>query len=130
MSIIDVVLLMGYSVSFICALLLMAALFLYFRGRIRVRAVSLFMLATFFFLVAYTVKMAVAFWITFSGAAGTVAVLASLQLNAWAVAQTGTTLGLIILTMLMYTKRRDLFIVWSDFKKGGVTHAGPGSYQS
>lgn len=88
------------------------------------------MLAAFFFLGAYTVKMAVAFWLRFSSAVGTDAVLASLQSHAWAVAQTGTTLGLSILTVLMYTRRRDLFIVLSDLKKGGAKHADAGSDQS
>lgn len=118
MSILDIVLLLAYSISFICALLLMAALFLYFRRRFRARVVSLFMLAAFFFLGAYTVKMAVAFWIRFSNTSGSDAVLSSLQSEAWVIAQTGTTLGLIILTLLMYTKRRDLFVVLSGFRKG------------
>ncbi|MBY0014039.1 hypothetical protein H7K49_26475 [Paenibacillus typhae] len=130
MGIIDVVLIMAYSISFICALLLMAALFLYFRRRIRARVISLFMLAAFFFLGADTVKTALAFWLRFSSTAGTDAVLVSLHSRAWAFAQAGTTFGLIILTMLMYTKRRDLFIVLSDFKNGGNQHAGPDSDQS
>lgn len=122
MSIIDIVLLMAYSISFICALLLIAALFLYFRKRLRARVVSLFMLAAFFFLGAYTVKMAVAFWIRFS-TSGSDAVLSSLQSGAWAIAQTGTTLGLVILTLLMYTKRQDLFVVLSGIRKGRNPHA-------
>lgn len=131
MGIIDVVLIMAYSVSFICALLLMAALFLYLYRRIQARVVSLFMLASFFFLSAYTLKMGVAFWLRFSIAPGKEdAVLASLHSQAWAFAQMGTTLGLIILTMLMYTKRRDLFIVLSGIKNGGSNHADAGSDQS
>lgn len=118
MSIIDIVLLIAYSISFICALLLIAALFLYFRKRLRARVVSLFMLAAFFFLGAYTVKMAVAFWIRFSSTSGSDAVLSSLQSVAWAIAQTGTTVGLVILTLLMYTKRQDLFLVLSGIRKG------------
>lgn len=112
---IDILLLIAYSVSLICALLLMAALFLYFRKRFRARVVSLFMLAVFFFLGAYTVKMAVAFWIRFSDAtAGNV--LAVLKSQSWAIAQTGTTIGLVILTVLMYTKRQDLFMVLPEIK--------------
>lgn len=87
MSIIDIVLLIAYSISFICALLLIAALFLYFRKRLRARVVSLFMLAAFFFLGAYTVKMAVAFWIRFSSTSGSDAVLSLLQSEAWAIAR-------------------------------------------
>ncbi|AIQ61072.1 hypothetical protein [Paenibacillus borealis] len=126
MSIIDIVLLIAYSISFICALLLIAALFLYFRKRLRARVVSLFMLAAFFFLGAYTVKMAVAFWIRFS-TSGSDAVLSSLQSEAWAIAQTGTTLGLVILTLLMYTKRQDLFVVLSGIRKGRNPHADSNS---
>lgn len=127
MSSIDIVLLLAYSISFICALLLMAALFLYFRRRFRVRVVSLFMLAAFFFLGAYTVKMAVAFWIRFSYDPGTDAVRSSLQSDAWAIAQTGTTIGLVILTLLMYTRRRDLFVVLSEIRDGGDSHADAGA---
>jgi len=103
---IDILLLIAYSVSLICALLLMAALFLYFRERYRARVVSIFMMAVFFFLGAYTVKMAVAFWIRFSDVTAGNTVLAALKSQAWAIAQTGTTIGLVILTVLMYTKRQ------------------------
>ncbi|AIQ43827.1 hypothetical protein MKZ24_08380 [Paenibacillus sp. FSL R7-0297] len=122
MSIIDIVLFIAYSISFICALLLIAALFLYFRKRFQVRVVSLFMLAVFFFLGAYTVNMAVAFWIRFS-TSGSDAVLSSLQSEAWAIAQTCTTVGLVILTLLMYTKCQDLFLVLSGIRKGRDPHA-------
>ncbi|MEK3718881.1 hypothetical protein [Paenibacillus sp. FSL R7-0333] len=110
-------LLIAYGISFICALLLIAALFLYFRTRFRARVVSLFMLAAFAFLGAYTVKMAVAFWIRFSNVTGGDAVYAALKSTAWAVAQTGTTLGLVILTVLMYTKRQDLFLSFPAVKR-------------
>lgn len=114
---IDILLLIVYGISFICALLLIAALFLYFRKRFRARVVSLFMLAAFFFLGAYTVKMAVAFWIRFSNITGGDAVYAALKSTAWAVAQTGTTLGLLILTYLMYTRRQDLFMSFPPVKR-------------
>lgn len=91
------------------------------------RVVSLFMLAAFFFLGAYTVKMAVAFWIRFSYDPGTDAVRSSLQSDAWAIAQTGTTIGLVILTLLMYTRRRDLFVVLSEIRDGGDSHADAGA---
>ncbi|QUL54362.1 hypothetical protein KDC22_29345 [Paenibacillus tritici] len=123
MNSIDVVLLIAYSISLICALLLMAALFLYFRRRFRARVVSLFMLAAFFFLGAYTVKMAVALWIRFSSISGPEAILGSLQSKIWAIAQTGTTLGLVILTLLIYTRRQDLFVVLSQIRKGRNRHA-------
>ncbi|WP_156124072.1 hypothetical protein [Paenibacillus graminis] len=110
-------LLIAYGISFVCALLLIAALFLYFRKRFRARVVSLFMLAAFFFLGAYTVKMAVAFWIRFSTATGGDAVYAALKSQAWTVAQTGTTLGLVILTVLMYTRRQDLFLSFPAVKR-------------
>ncbi|MNN10067.1 hypothetical protein D3C81_1229780 [compost metagenome] len=113
---IDILLLIAYSVSLICALLLMAALFLYFRERYRARVVSIFMMAVFFFLGAYTVKMAVAFWIRFSDVTAGNTVLAALKSQAWAIAQTGTTIGLVILTVLMYTKRQDLFMVLPEIK--------------
>ncbi|MHA6533047.1 hypothetical protein [Paenibacillus sp. BAC0078] len=122
MGVIDYLLLFAYTISFVCALLLIAALFLYFRRRLRAKVVSLFMLAAFFFLGAYTVKMAVAFWIRFGSVSGTDSVLASLKTEAWAIAQIGTTAGLLILTLLMFTKRHDLFVVLSENKKGGASH--------
>lgn len=91
------------------------------------RVVSLFMLAAFFFLGAYTVKMAVAFWIRFSTAPVPDAIRSSLQSDAWAIAQTGTTIGLVILTLLMYTRRQDLFVVLSEIRKGEESHADAGS---
>ncbi|QSF42640.1 hypothetical protein [Paenibacillus tianjinensis] len=116
---IDILLLIAYGISFICALLLIAALFLYFRKRFRARVVSLFMLAAFFFLGAYTVKMAVAFWIRFSDVTAGDSVFAALKSQAWATAQVGTTLGLVILTVLMYTKRQDLFLSFPAVKREG-----------
>lgn len=116
---IDILLLIAYGISLVCALLLMAALFLYFRKRFRARVVSLFMLAAFFFLGAYTVKMGVAFWIRFSNVTGADSVYAALKSTSWAVAQTGTTLGLVILTVLMYTKRQDLFMSFQPVKREG-----------
>ncbi|MNC30073.1 hypothetical protein D3C75_783460 [compost metagenome] len=113
---IDIVLLIAYSVSLVCAVLLMAALFLYFRERYRARVVSIFMMAVFVFLGAYTVKMAVAFWIRFSDVTAGNTVLAALKSQAWAIAQTGTTIGLVILMVLMYTKRQDLFMVLPEIK--------------
>lgn len=129
MGVMDRLLLIAYSVSLICALLLIAALFLYFRRRLRAKAVSLFMLAAFFFLGAYTLKMAIALWIRFTAVSGADSVLASLKTEAWAVAQTGTTIGLLILTLLVFTKRRDLFIVLQEVKKGGASHADPNANQ-
>lgn len=74
------------------------------------------MMAVFFFLGAYTVKMAVSFWIRFSDVTAGNAVLAALKSQAWAVAQTDMTIGLVILTVLMYTKRQDLFMVLPEIK--------------
>ncbi|MBW4083881.1 hypothetical protein [Paenibacillus sp. S150] len=128
MGVVDILLLFAYSISFVCTLLLIAALFLYFRRRFRAKVVSLFMLSAFFFLDAYTVQLAVAIWIRFSSVCGTDTLLASLELPAWAIAQTGTAFGLIILTLLMYTKRQDLFIVLSGSKKG-ETNADPNPNQ-
>lgn len=75
------------------------------------------MLAAFFFLGTYTVKMAVAFWIRFSITSGDSAVYAALKSQGWAIAQTGTTLGLVILTVLMYTRRQDLFMIFPAVKE-------------
>lgn len=107
---IDILLLVAYSVSMICAVLLFIALSMYFRKRFQRRTVSLFMLGVFAFLSVYTFKMAIAFWIRFSSASGGAAVYATLKSNAWAVAQVGTTLGLLVLTVLMYTKGQDIFV--------------------
>ncbi|WP_342563182.1 hypothetical protein NST84_27285 [Paenibacillus sp. FSL R7-0345] len=78
---------------------------------------SLFMLAAFFFLGAYTVKMAVAFWIRFSSLSGDSAVCVAIQSQVWALAQLGTASGLLILTVLMYTRLKDLFLVLPESRQ-------------
>ncbi|MEK3792049.1 M15 family metallopeptidase [Paenibacillus sp. FSL R7-0204] len=103
-------LLVAYSISMICAVMLFIALSMYFHKRFKRQTVSLFMLGVFFFLSAYTFKMAVAFWIRFTSASGGAALYATLKSTAWAVAQIGTTLGLVVLTYLMYTKGQDIFM--------------------
>lgn len=117
MGAIDTVLLVAYSVSILCAVLLFIALSMYFHKRFERRTVSLFMLGVFFFLSAYAFKMIVAFWIRFTSASGSAAVYATLKSNAWAVAQVGTTVGLVVLTFLMYTKGQDIFMSLSRKEK-------------
>jgi hypothetical protein len=117
---IDILLLVAYSVSMICAVLLFISLSMYFHKRFQRKTVSLFMLAVFFFLSAYTVKMAVAFWVRFSSASGGAALYTTLKSTAWAVAQVGTTVGLLVLTVLMYTKGQDIFV--SLPKRGKRSH--------
>ncbi|MFP4976401.1 hypothetical protein ACE6ED_13440 [Paenibacillus sp. CN-4] len=84
----------------------------YFKNRFKAGVVSAFMLAMLFFLVAYTVKMSVAFWIRLTDVPGVGSnpSLEAMQNWFWTGAQCLTTLGLGILAYLTFRKRYDLFI--------------------
>ncbi|MNL79165.1 hypothetical protein D3C87_2057060 [compost metagenome] len=69
--------------------------------------------------------MATVLWIRASKVLGTeTALMQTLQLYAWTIAQIGTTLGLIILAVLTYTKRFDLFIYLKKMDRKGESGDG------
>ncbi|WP_433943454.1 hypothetical protein [Paenibacillus sp. SN-8-1] len=109
--VIDLILISLYVVAVVCAIYIIGAHRKYFKERFKAGVVSAFMLAMLFFLGAYTFKMLTVLWIRASKLLGAETVLMqTLQLYAWTIAQIGTTLGLVILAVLTYTKRFDLFI--------------------
>lgn len=115
MRIIDYVLITEYLVSIACSLYIILAHAPYFRERFAKGAVSLFMLAMLFFLCAYTIKMVTAVWIRVGDAGDLTAI--TIETYAWAIAQVGTTVSLVILAVLTFTKRFDLFVKLKNFDK-------------
>ncbi|MNT19130.1 hypothetical protein D3C71_1692160 [compost metagenome] len=121
----DLILISLYIVAVVCAIYIIGAHRKYFRERFKAGVVSAFMLAMLFFLGAYTFKMATVLWIRASKVLGTeTALMQTLQLYAWTIAQIGTTLGLIILAVLTYTKRFDLFIYLKKMDRKGESGDG------
>jgi uncharacterized membrane protein YqaE (UPF0057 family) len=109
-EIIDALLLLLYVLTVSCALYVLLAHRRYFVDRFRKGVVSAFMLAMLFFLSAYTVKMVVAVWIRSSQVFEyRTPLIETLQLFAWLLAHLGTTTGLVILAVLTYRKRFDLY---------------------
>lgn len=122
MHTIDMILLTLYFIGAICSIYIIFAHREYFRGRFKAGVVNLFMVAMLFFLVAYAFKMGVAIWMRLSTALSVQdAVLKSFQTYTWTIAMFGTTAGLVILSILTYTKRYDLFVYLRKIdKKGGA----------
>lgn len=120
MHTIDMILLTFYFIGAICGVYNLVAHRKYFKERFKSGVVSAFMLAMLFFLGAYTFKMFVAIWIRLSTSlTGRDAVLESIQTYAWTIAMFGTTTGLVILSILTYTKRYDLFVYLRKIDKKG-----------
>lgn len=64
--------------------------------------------------------MVIAIWIRLSTSlTGRGAVLEAIQSYAWTIAMFGTTAGLVILSILTYTKRYDLFVYLRKIDKEG-----------
>ena len=120
MHTIDMILLSLYFIGAICSVYIIFAHREYFQGRFKAGVVSAFMLAMLFFLVAYAFKMTMAIWIRLSTAlTSRGAVLEAIQTYTWTIAMFGTTAGLVILAVLTYTKRYDLFVYLRKIDKKG-----------
>lgn len=118
MFIIDLILISLYVVAIVCAVYIIGAHRKYFKERFKSGVVSAFMLAMLFFLSAYTFKMLTVLWIRAGKVLGLDSqLMQTLQLYAWTLAQLGTTIGLIILAILTYTKRYDLFFYLKKMDK-------------
>ncbi|WP_239303909.1 hypothetical protein [Paenibacillus sp. ACRRY] len=114
------IILTTYFICAICGVYNLLAHGKYFKERFKSGVVSAFMLAMLFFLGAYTFKMFVAIWIRLSTSlTGRDAVLEAIQTYAWTIAMFGTTTGLVILSILTYTKRYDLFVYLRKIDKKG-----------
>lgn len=116
MRVIDYILITEYLISIACSLYIIIGHASYFKERFAKGAVSLFMLAMLFFLCAYTIKMVTAVWIRVGSAVGDPTAI-TIETYTWTIAQAGTTLGLVILAILTFTKRYDLFIKLRKFDK-------------
>ncbi|GIP38624.1 hypothetical protein J31TS4_19040 [Paenibacillus sp. J31TS4] len=117
---IDLVLLSLYLVALACALYIIGAHIPYYRERIKSGVVNLFMVAMLFFLVAYVFKMVTVIWIRMAAILQYKdPALEAIQLYAWAIAQLGTTAGLVSLAVLTYTKHFDLFIYLRKIDRKG-----------
>lgn len=111
MGVIDVLLLLLYVIAIVCSLYIIFKHRKYFQERFQKGVVSIFMLAMLFFLAAYTFKMGIVLLIRASEVFG----FASLELSdrlveGWALAQIGTTCGLVSLAWLTYSGRYDQFV--------------------
>ena len=111
LHVIDWVLLVLYTTSISSAVYIITAHRKYFRERFKSGIVNLFMVAMLFFLTAYCIKMGVAVWIRSSEVlGGRTEAVETAQLLCWTIAQVGTTIGLVSLAILTYTRRYDLWI--------------------
>lgn len=120
MHTIDMILLTLYFIGAISGVYNLIAHRKYFKERFKSGVVSAFMLAMLFFLAAYTFKMVIAIWMRLSTSlTGRGAVLEAIQTYAWTIAMFGTTTGLVILSILTYTKRYDLFVYLRKIDKKG-----------
>ncbi|CAM4469204.1 hypothetical protein [Paenibacillus xylanexedens] len=132
MHTIDMILLTLYFIGAICGVYNLIKHAPYFKERFKSGVVSAFMLAMLFFLGAYTFKMVIAIWIRLSTSlTGRGAVLEAIQSYAWTIAMFGTTAGLVILSILTYTKRYDLFVYLRKIdKKGEPDNVDSGTSES
>lgn len=111
MGVINLILLLLYTVSIGAALYIIHSHKAYFNERFKAGVVSIFMLAMLFFLIAYTFKM----FIVLLGRAAEAFGFGSPELDlwllyGWTLAQLGTTAGLFSLAWLTWEKRYDLFL--------------------
>ncbi|WP_426447535.1 hypothetical protein ACP26L_25505 [Paenibacillus sp. S-38] len=117
---IDMMLLLLYTVTLSSSIYIISAHRKYFLERFKKGVVSAFLLAMLFFLSAYTVKMLVAVWIRASEVFGfRNPDIEEWQLLAWLLAQVGTTAGLVILAVMTYKNKFDLFICLRKIDKKG-----------
>lgn len=107
----DVLLLTLYLISEGSVLYILFKNMKYYRGRFQDGKINQFMLAMLAFLVAYAVKMGVAFWIRISRISdgSNSAINDALQTYSWTAAQLLTTICFVILALLV---KRNNFLVW------------------
>lgn len=111
MGFIDALLLLLYVVAIVTAVYILIKHRSYFHERFRKGVVSVFMLAMLFFLAAYTFKMIIVLLIRVSIVFGFASPeLSEWLLQGWAIAQIGTTGGLIALAWLTHSGRYDQFV--------------------
>lgn len=128
MHMIEFLLLVLYSTTTACGLYIIYRHRQYFYERFQKGVVSVFMLAMLFFLMAYIFNMLIILLFRLSVLLGadTVAWLPWLHYS-WAIAQFGTTGGIIILAILTRSEQYDQFIYLKKRDRKEDHHADHGS---
>lgn len=124
MHMIDFLLLVLYSTAAACGIYIIYRHRQYFYERFKKGVVSVFMLAMLFFLMAYTFNMLIILLFRLVALLGmdSVAWLIWLQYS-WAIAQFGTTGGIIILAILTRSGEYDQFIYLKKIERKEDHHA-------
>lgn len=128
MHMIDFLLLLLYSTTAACGLYIIYRHRQYFYERLQKGVVSVFMLAMLFFLMAYTFNMLVILLFRLAGLLGVDTAAWLIWLNySWAIAQFGTTIGIIILASMTRSGRYDQFIYLKKIDREEDQHADTNS---
>lgn len=109
-EVLNIVLITLYVIGIVCSMYIICSHWTYFEGRLKAGVVNMFMLAVLFFLVTNTLKMLDILYAWIGYVLHWDGIHHALQLYLWTVGQIGTTIALIILTILTYTKKYDWFV--------------------
>ncbi|WP_419885313.1 hypothetical protein [Paenibacillus sp. B-A-8] len=121
---IDFLLLLLYSTTAACGVYIIYRHRQYFYERFRKGVVSVFMLAMLFFLMAYTFNMLIILLFRLVALLGADSAARLIWLNySWAIAQFGTTVGIIILALMTRSGRYDQFIYVKKIDRKEDHHA-------
>lgn len=124
MHMIDILLFLLYSTTTACALYIIHRHRQYFYERFQKGVVSAFMLAMLFFLMAYTIHIIIILLFRLADLLGVDSAAWLIWLNySWAIAQFGTTVGIIILAILTRSGRYDQFIYMKKIDRKEEHHA-------
>lgn len=128
MHMIDFLLLVLYSTAAACGLYIIYRHRPYFYERFQKGVVSVFMLAMLFFLMAYTCNLLIILLFRLGALLGADLAVWGIWLNySWAIAQFGTTIGIIILASMTRSGRYDQFIYLKKIDREEDQHADTNS---
>lgn len=124
MHMIDFLLLVLYSTAAACGIYIIYRHRQYFYERFKKGVVSVFMLAMLFFLMAYTFNMLIILLFRLVALLGADSAARLIWLNySWAIAQFGTTVGIIILALMTRSGKYDQFIYLKKIERKEDHHA-------
>lgn len=124
MHITDFLLLLLYSTTTACGLYILYRHREYYYERFQKGVVSVFMLAMLFFLMAYTFNMLIILLVRLALLIGLDTEIWLTWLNcSWAIAQIGTTIGILILAILTRSGKYDQFIYVKKIDRKEENHA-------
>lgn len=124
MHITDFLLLLLYSTTTACGLYILYRHREYYYERFQKGVVSVFMLAMLFFLMAYTFNMLIILLVRLALLIGLDTEIWLTWLNcSWAIAQIGTTIGILILAILTRYGKYDQFIYVKKIDRKEGNHA-------